>query len=97
MIPAFSAELIVLALGSFGRSSPMDGRTQLLFGVLVVGISLVGLALIALGFKSGAATTRRFAAENWRPARLRSPTRRGTPGFLHPPMPNQALPDSPSS
>jgi hypothetical protein len=63
MIPAFSAELIVLALGSFGRGSPMDGRTQILFGAMVVGISLVGLAVVALGFKSGAATTRRFAAE----------------------------------
>ena len=63
MIPAFSAELIVLVLGSFGRSSPVDGWTQMLAGVLVVAISLVGLAFVALGFKSGAATTRRFAAE----------------------------------
>jgi hypothetical protein len=63
MIPALSAELIGLLLGSFGRSSPMDGRTQILFGVLVVGISLVGLAVMALGFKSAAATQRRFADE----------------------------------
>ena len=63
MMPASSAEWIWLVVGTSGSGSPIDQRTQILLGVLVVGISLVGLAVVALGFKSGAATTRRFAAE----------------------------------
>jgi len=63
MMPASSAEWIWLVVGTSGSGSPIDQRTQILLGVLVVGISLVGLAVMALGLKSGAATQRRFADE----------------------------------
>ena len=63
MMPASSAEWIWLVVGTSGSGSPIDQRTQILLGVLVVGISLVGLAVMALGLKSGAATQRRLADE----------------------------------
>ena len=63
MIQGFSAEFIWLVVGTSGGGSSIDGRTQILAGILVVAISLVGLAVVALGFKSGAAIQRRFADE----------------------------------
>jgi hypothetical protein len=47
-------------LGNFGHSSPMDGRTQILAGILVVAISLVGLAVITLGLRGASVAQQRF-------------------------------------